>query len=42
MIKFGDVTNENLKEHNPSWPEVPDYPYRVLIVGGSQSGQTNI
>ena len=29
------------KKHNPNWPEIPDYPYRVLIVGGSGSGKTN-
>ena len=42
MIKFDDVTKENKKKkHNPNWPEIPDYPYRVLIVGGSGSGKTN-
>ena len=41
MIDFEDVTKENIKEHNPSWPQVPDYPYRILIIGGSGSGKTN-
>ena len=29
------------KEHNPNWPEIPDYPYRILVVEGSRSGKTN-
>ena len=41
MIDFGDVTKENIKERNPNWPEVPDHPYRVLIIGGSGSGKLN-
>ena len=24
-----------------NWPYVPDYPYRILIIGGSGSGKTN-
>ena len=27
-------------EHNPNWPEIPDHPYRVLIIG-SGSRKTN-
>ena len=23
------------KEHNPYWLQIPDYPYRILIIGGS-------
>ena len=23
MINFDDVTKENIKEHNPNWPQVP-------------------
>ena len=41
MIKFNDVTKENIKEHNPNQSQVPDYPYRVLIIGSSGSGKTN-
>ena len=22
MISFDDVTNENLKRHNPNWPQI--------------------
>ena len=28
--------------NNPNWPYIPDYPYRVLIIGGSGSGKTNV
>ena len=41
MINFDNVTKENTKEHNPNWPQVPDHPYRILIIGGSGSGKTN-
>ena len=34
MINFDDLIKENIKEHNPNWPEIPDYPYRILIAGG--------
>ena len=30
----------NVKEHRPSWPEIPDQPHRILIVRGSGSGKT--
>ena len=29
-----------MKEHNPNWPETTDYPRRIVIVGGSESGKT--
>ena len=41
MINFNDYTNENIAEHNPKWSYIPDYPYRILIIGGSGSGKTN-
>ena len=28
--------------HNPNWPYIPDYPCRILIVGGPGSGKTNV
>ena len=34
------VTKENIKEHNPSWPKIPDHPYIILMIGGSGSGKT--
>ena len=41
MINFDDVVKENIKEHNPNWPQIPDHPYRILIIGGSGSGIIN-
>ena len=41
MINFDDYTNENIIEHNPNWPYIPDHPYRILIIGSSGSGKTN-
>ena len=26
MINFNDVTKENIKEHIPNWPRIPDHP----------------
>ena len=41
MFNLDYVTKEDIKKHNPSWTEISDYPYRILIVGGSGSGNTN-
>ena len=41
MINIDDVTKENIKEHNQNWPQIPDHPYRISIIGGSESGKTN-
>ena len=41
MFNFDYITKEDIKEHNPNWPEIPDHPYRILIIGGSGSGKTN-
>ena len=42
MINLDSITNENNKEHNEKWPYIPDHPYRILIIGGSGSGKTNL
>ena len=42
MINFDDYVNENKTEHNKNWPYTPDYPYRILITGGSGSEKTNV
>ena len=39
MFNFDYITKEGIKKHNPNWPESPDHPYRILIVGGSGSGK---
>ena len=41
MINVDDVAKENIKEHNPKWPQIPHHPHRILIIGGSRSGKTN-
>ena len=41
MINFHDVKKENIKEHNPNGPQIPYYPYRILIVRQSGSGKRN-
>ena len=41
MFNFDDAVKENIKEHNPNWPDIPDHQYRILIIGGSGSGKTN-
>ena len=28
--------------HNPNWPRIPDHPYKILIIGVSESGKTKI
>ena len=39
MINFDDVTNENMKEHNPNWPQIPVHAYKILLIGGSGPGK---
>ena len=41
MINFYYVAKDNIKEHNPNWPQIPDHPYRILITEGSGSGKAN-
>ena len=42
MINFDDYVNENQTKHNKNWPYTPHHPYRILIIGGSGSGKTNV
>ena len=41
MFNLDDITNEQNEKHNLKWPYIPDYPYSMLIIGGSGSGKTN-
>ena len=41
MINVDEYTNDNKTEHNAKRPYIPDHPYRILIVGGSGSRNTN-
>ena len=42
MVNFDDYVNENKTTHNKNWPYIPDHPYRIIIIGGSGSGKTNL
>ena len=41
MINPDSIINDNNNNPNKKWPYIPDYPYRILIIGGSGSGKTN-
>ena len=41
MTNFDDVTNENMKEHNPNWSEILDHSCISLLTRGSESWKTN-
>ena len=41
MINLDSITNENNKKHNEKWPYIPDHPYRIIMIGGSGSGETH-
>ena len=42
MTNIDDYVNENRTEHNKNWPYIPDKPYKILIIGDSGSGKTNV
>ena len=47
MINFDDYVNgiafnEHKTEHNKNWLYILDMLYRILIIGGSGSGKTNM
>ena len=42
MINFDDYVIEDKTGHNKNGPYIPDKPYRILIIGGSGSGKTNV
>ena len=41
MNNLDSITNKNNKNQNEKWPYIPDHPYKILIIGGSGSGNTN-
>ena len=41
MINVDSITNEKNKEHNKKWPFILDHPYKISIIGGSVSEETN-
>ena len=42
MINLDNIVNNHNQQHNKKWPYIPDHPQRLLIIGGSGSGKTNI
>ena len=34
MTNFDDNTKGNIKEYSPKWPQIPDRPCRILVIGG--------
>ena len=40
MVKNYDQTVEI--NHISNWPYIPGHPYRILFIGGSGSGKTNV
>ena len=34
------MSQKKTKNH-PNWPEIPDHPYQILMIGGSGSRKTN-
>ena len=41
LNRVKDVIKEETKKHNPNWPEIPDHPYRMLIIEDPGSKKTN-
>ena len=41
MFNFDYITKLGIKEHNSNWPEIPDNPYRILIIAGSGMKKIN-
>ena len=41
MTNLESITNGNSKKHNEKRPFIPDYPCKIMIIGGSGSGKTN-
>ena len=42
MMNFDNYVNVNKTKYKKNWPYIPDRPYRILIIGGSESGKTNL
>ena len=42
MTKFDSYVTENKTKHDKNWSHIPNHPYRILIIGGSGSGKTNL
>ena len=42
MFNFDCIAKGDIKEDNLKQPEIPNNPYRILIILGSGSGKTNV
>ena len=42
MINFDYIIKENIKMHNPNWPQIPYHLHILLIIRSSGSGKTNL
>ena len=42
MVIFDDYVIENKAKHDKNWPYIPDHSYRILIIGGSGFGKTDL
>ena len=42
MINLDNIVNNKNEKHNEKWPYIPDHPYRILIIGRSGLGKTNL
>ena len=42
IINLDRIVTENNKEHNEKLSFIPDYPYKILIIGGSGSIKANV
>ena len=41
IIHFDNVTKKKMKKHTLNWPQIHDYPNRIVLIGASGSGKTN-
>ena len=41
MINYDDVIKENINKYNLNRPQIPDHPYRIVLIKDSGSGKTN-
>ena len=39
---FDNYVNENKTKYDKNWPYISDHPYRILVIGYSGSGKTNL
>ena len=42
MINFDDYANQNKTEQNKNQPYTSHHPYRIVIIGGPESGKTKV